>query len=314
MKIMPKISIIVPVYNTEQYLPQCIDSILAQTFTDFELILVNDGSTDNSGKICDEYAEKDSRIVVVHKENEGANAARRDGVKVANGEWITFVDSDDTLTIDSLKILYTNITNNTDIIIGQYKINKKKVKTLTAIEYRKLLICGKMAHIWGKLYRRQILHDEIFHIPNKISIGEDMLMNIKLAFSIKQNVKIIPDVVYNYNYRENSAINTRSNSVTYETLFWTQLNNSIPSNEIKEYKKELFYHVYTQWRKFCEYSISFPSDWSTSILSKYLNENLATNRNQITLLNYLLIKIKNPILRFHIIMLKKLCNRLSLVV
>lgn len=313
MKIMPKISIIVPVYNTEQYLPQCIDSILAQTFTDFELILVNDGSTDNSSKICDEYAEKDSRIVVVHKENEGANAARRDGVKVANGEWITFVDSDDTLTIDSLKILCTNITNNTDIIIGQYKINKKRVKTLTAIEYRKLLIRGKMAHIWGKLYRRQILHDEIFHIPNKISIGEDMLMNIKIAFSIRLNVKIIPNVIYNYTYRVNSAINTRLNSIEYETLFWNLLNNSIPSIEIKEYKKELFFHVYGQWRKFCEYSILIPSDWNISILSKYLIENLPKNKNQVSSLNYLLIKIKNPILRFNIITLKKILNRLPTI-
>lgn len=311
---MPKVSVIVPVYNTEKYLPQCIDSILAQTFTDFELILVNDGSTDNSGKICDKYAEKDQSIVVIHQENSGANRARETGVNISRGEWITFVDSDDTILLNAIELLINNISDNIDIVIGQIFKTKRRTKILSISDYRKKLLIGKFAHPVAKLYRRQIFHDEIFNIHNYITIGEDMLMNIKLAFSIKQNVKIIPDVVYNYNYRENSAINTRSNSVTYETLFWTQLNNSIPSNEIKEYKKELFYHVYTQWRKFCEYSISIPSDWSTSILSKYLNENLATNRNQITLLNYLLIKIKNPILRFHIISLKKLCNRLSLVV
>lgn len=92
---MPTISIIVPVYNVEAYLCRCIDSILAQTFTDFELILVDDGSPDNCSSICDEYAKKDSRIVVVHKENGGLSDARNTGLDIAKGEYIGFVDSDD---------------------------------------------------------------------------------------------------------------------------------------------------------------------------------------------------------------------------
>ena len=92
---MPKLSVIVPVYNTEKYLRECVDSILAQTFTDFELILVDDGSTDGSGAICDEYAGKDSRIRVIHQENGGATLARRSGVRIAQGEYVAFVDSDD---------------------------------------------------------------------------------------------------------------------------------------------------------------------------------------------------------------------------
>ena len=92
---MPKLSVIVPVYNTEKYLRECIDRILAQTFTDFELILVNDGSTDGSGAICDGYAEKDSRIQVIHQTNGGITVARKSGVRAACGEYVTFVDSDD---------------------------------------------------------------------------------------------------------------------------------------------------------------------------------------------------------------------------
>ena len=92
---MSKISVIVPVYNTEKYLRRCVDSILAQTFTDFELLLIDDGSTDGSGAICDEYALKDSRVRVFHKENGGASSARNLGLDNAQGEWITFVDSDD---------------------------------------------------------------------------------------------------------------------------------------------------------------------------------------------------------------------------
>lgn len=86
---MPKISVIVPVYNTEKYLHRCVDSILAQTFTDFELLLIDDGSTDSSGAICDEYAQKDSRVRVFHKENGGASSARNLGLDNATGEWIT---------------------------------------------------------------------------------------------------------------------------------------------------------------------------------------------------------------------------------
>ena len=97
---MPKLSVIVPVYNTEKYLRECIDSILAQTFTDFELILVDDGSTDGSGIICDEYADKDPRVQVIHQQNGGATVARRSGVRIARGEYVTFVDSDDWIDSD----------------------------------------------------------------------------------------------------------------------------------------------------------------------------------------------------------------------
>ena len=97
----PQISVIVPVYNGECYLHECIDSILNQSFTDFELILLDDGSSDKSGKICDEYAEKDQRIRVIHKDNEGINATRRRGVNEAKGIWVNFCDNDDSLPVDA---------------------------------------------------------------------------------------------------------------------------------------------------------------------------------------------------------------------
>ena len=101
----PIISIIIPVYNVQNFLPRCVDSILAQSFKNFELILVDDGSTDTSGFICDEYAHKDSRIRVFHNENCGAAAARKFGVSQAMGQWIEFVDSDDSITPDSIEKL-----------------------------------------------------------------------------------------------------------------------------------------------------------------------------------------------------------------
>lgn len=106
----PKISIIVPVYKVEKYLPRCVDSILSQTFKDFECILVDDGSPDNCGKICDEYAKKDSRIIVIHKENGGLSDARNAGIDVASGDYIGFVDSDDWIHPQMYEILYNYIT------------------------------------------------------------------------------------------------------------------------------------------------------------------------------------------------------------
>lgn len=103
---MPAISIIVPIYNAEQYLKECIDSIIAQTFMDFELILVNDGSTDNCGRICDEYASKDKRIKVIHKENGGVSDARNKGLEISEGDYIGFVDSDDWIENNMYEILY----------------------------------------------------------------------------------------------------------------------------------------------------------------------------------------------------------------
>lgn len=123
---MPKISVIVPVYNVEKYLPQCLDSILAQTFTDFELILVNDGSKDRSGNICDEYAQKDSRIVVIHKENGGASSARNSGLDIAKGEWISFIDSDDYVTPNYLSDLISEAQANCASLVIQGHIYQKK--------------------------------------------------------------------------------------------------------------------------------------------------------------------------------------------
>lgn len=101
----PKISVIVPVYNVEKFLRRCIDSILAQTFTDFELLLIDDGSKDKSGEICDEYAAKDARIRVFHKQNGGVSSARNLGIDKAQGEWVYFVDSDDWIEIETLSIV-----------------------------------------------------------------------------------------------------------------------------------------------------------------------------------------------------------------
>lgn len=126
----PEISIIVPVYKVEKYLKKCVDSILNQTFKDFELILVDDGSPDNCGKICDEYAHKDSRVKVIHKENGGLSSARNAGLDIAQGEYIGFVDSDDWIEPDMYEILYKLIKKyKTNISICGIRTVKKNINT-----------------------------------------------------------------------------------------------------------------------------------------------------------------------------------------
>jgi len=126
----PKISIIVPVYKVEQYIHKCIDSILNQTLNDFELILVNDGSPDQCGQICDEYAKCDSRIKVIHKENGGQASARNMGLDIATGEYIGFVDSDDWIEPDMYEILYNECIINECEIISCSSIIHCKTKTV----------------------------------------------------------------------------------------------------------------------------------------------------------------------------------------
>lgn len=120
----PVISVIVPIYNVEKYLPRCIESILNQSFKEFELILVDDGSSDNSGKICDIYAEKDERVKVIHKENGGVSSARNVGIKAVNGEYIGFVDPDDYIDREMYKNLYELCENN-NCDIGICKLGRE---------------------------------------------------------------------------------------------------------------------------------------------------------------------------------------------
>ena len=142
---MTKISVIVPVYNTEKYLDRCIQSILAQTYTDFELLLINDGSTDSSGAICDKYAKQDVRVRVFHKENGGASSARNMGLDNAKGEWVTFCDSDDTLKQNALECL-SSYTDKSSIVIA----NTSYKEQISGDEYvRRLLECKIRCELWG---------------------------------------------------------------------------------------------------------------------------------------------------------------------
>lgn len=183
----PKISVIVPVYNVEQYLPRCIDSILAQTFTNFELLLIDDGSTDNSGKVCDEYARKDSRIRVFHKKNGGVSSARNAGLDNAHGEWVAFVDSDDTLDADFLHYSFLDIPNFVDIVFLSWakKENGNIVyeMVLPDVTYDSDSLhkafsdtdIVSMGVPWGRIYKMDVILKHNLRFDIDLPISEDRL-------------------------------------------------------------------------------------------------------------------------------------------
>ena len=216
----PQISVIVPVYKAEKYISRCIDSVLTQTFNDFELILVNDGSPDQSGIICDKLAEKDSRIKVIHKENGGSNSARRDGFLYSTGKYLVFVDSDDTLAKEALNILYNNIIQGYDIVKGCIvKINNQNEIISTeqyifpegTIDSKEDIIIKIFnediaPYLCGAIYKRDLFSAEIFNksIEANISFAEDWLTNLLIADNIKK-ILCVKDIVYNY-YVNNASI------------------------------------------------------------------------------------------------------------
>lgn len=182
----PKISVVVPVYNGEKYLGECINSILGQSFRDFELILLDDGSPDGSGTICDSYAEKDSRIRVIHKANEGINRTRQRGAKEARAEWVTFSDDDDTMEPDALEKLYA-LREGTDIVVGFTVLPSTRLAADATIEEcRRAQISGVILQHHGlSSIGVSLLTDDVFDFPRDIDGEEDMIMNIRLIFKTK---------------------------------------------------------------------------------------------------------------------------------
>lgn len=178
----PKISIIVPVFNVEKHLTKCIDSILSQTFRNFELILIDDGSHDQSGTICDKYAETDYRIRVVHQKNQGVSSARNNGVEISRGDYICFVDSDDYLDLNYLEQL---IKNEADIVLCGLvsETNKGNVVSIQRhneyfalrkdINWELIFRCDSIFAPYCKLFRRSILEEFSILFPLEVSWGED---------------------------------------------------------------------------------------------------------------------------------------------
>lgn len=225
--VSPHVSIIVPVYNASATLCRCIDSILSQTYTDFELLLINDGSKDCSGVICDEYAVKDSRVQVFHKENGGVSSARNVGLDNAKGKWIAFVDSDDWISDCYLENLYKHTSTDLDLIVsfptyiyndGSSKTPKYKEKRVCEHNFEEIFVEHSMhqnTSPWCKLFRKQLIEENKIRFCEEMHIGEDLLFlyNFMLA-SIR--IYISSGTYYMYSYDIATSLTKRVNSFKSE--------------------------------------------------------------------------------------------------
>jgi glycosyltransferase involved in cell wall biosynthesis len=220
------VSVIIPIYNAEKFLDKCISSVTNQSYNNLEILLINDGSSDRCGEICDEWAKKDSKIKYTKQENAGVTKARAKGVSLAMGQWIYFVDSDDVLPDHSIEILINKLKDN-DIVIGQVEFDgtykwpfKKFNNVLSTNKYISKILTEKIhGGPVARLINVNLFNDFIFDIPRRITCGEDFLMNLRVARNAKK-IRIIDDIVYKYIFRDTSAVSeNRFNSIQYSIMF-----------------------------------------------------------------------------------------------
>ena len=225
-----KISVIVPVYNVEQYLERCVASIINQTYKNLEIILVNDGSTDNSGQLCDELAKKDDRIRVIHKKNGGVSETRNLGSRESNGKYITFIDSDDVVSVNMIEELYTNLLGNgADISIGNvihnYNINNvvfddsnNDILSWNNEEALKEFLKAKITSFYpvAKLFKKNIILDLEFNVDFKLA--EDAMFITEIL--LEKDVKVVYSFkdVYAYCHRGESATTSINSNTVFDTI------------------------------------------------------------------------------------------------
>lgn len=266
-EVNPLISIIVPVYNVEKYLKRCVDSILSQTYKNFECILVDDGSTDSSGKLCDEYANRDSRIKVIHKKNGGQADARNVGMDTAIGEYIGFVDSDDRIHPQMYEILInTAIKENTDMTVCKYSeveentcesiyinydINKIEYETYYGKEmldeYFTKNFCYRCSTVvWTKLYKKKVLQKLRFPVGVYYEDSAIVLDTIERS----EKIALIDAELYFYLQRENSTMHSQYSPKWFQGVY----NNNNNNRFFKErgYDIQLRYAMDDYLTRFCK--------------------------------------------------------------
>ena len=225
-KTEPLVSVIVPVYNVEKYLARCVESILAQTYKHFELVLVDDGSKDSSGALCEEFQKRDVRIQVIHKENGGLSSARNAGLRVAKGEYVVFCDSDDTVEEEWIEALAAGITEHPDclIVCGYHYLNGdgEIKKTICAPEgyYKKeryFEIFSQTGSVCIKIFSKAFLQEKDIWFDESITYSEDVPFSINCLDNLN-GFYVIGKPLYNYYHYRSDVRETISTTITYDQM------------------------------------------------------------------------------------------------
>lgn len=245
------VSIIIPVFNSEAYIKRCIESIINQTYKNIELLLIDDGSTDTSGEICDSYSKKNKNIRVIHQDNRGVNYARYLGVQKACGDWGFFVDADDEVPSNAIESLL-NASYKYDIVSGTILIHNQSGKTFPSPpqiketgEYngeefvKSILLGNRHCSLWRQLIKMSVLKKHFLLLPREIKIAEDFLLNINIGLHIN-HIKGIPNLVYHYYINPTGAFRTKNTDPDYEDMLDKNLEQILLGKT--EFEEALFRH------------------------------------------------------------------------
>lgn len=302
---MAKISIIVPVYNVENYLRDCLDSLVAQTFYDIEIICINDSSTDNSAKILEEYASRDNRIRIINQPNQGPSVARNKGILEATGEYIFFVDSDDRIESNTCELLYNRTTETgADLILFSYYLDfdtrlekntrlEKQIRkwngNITFEECPKILSFIPMG-VLGKFYKRDFIIDNKILFAENVKYGEDAIFYMDVLLK-KAKCNYLNEYLYFYRKNIHSSLSA-DDKIMFKPLFEDRINviKKIKSSNLKNKEKMLFYFLENLTRSLIfmwdgEYDFKFKKEnfyFLELILKQYKN----TSKNRLKVAKY----------------------------
>lgn len=273
------VSLVIPIYNAEKYIQQCIRSILNQSYSDLEIILVDDGSYDSSAFLCRELAKEDIRIKYYYQQNKGVTSARKKGVELASGEYVTFVDADDTIEKDFLKSLVDKITEGFDMVIcgTSFEGEMNGDTFVSAILESKLPVT-----IWGRLMKKEILSDEVFNISRDLPIGEDVIMNILIGLRIHHSIYLLNRNYYNYEIHDTSVMNGRVPTLTYEETYIAKIREVLGSR-LQDFSKSYLrmkLHVLENLIV-CRVKIPYRKDWIRLTLQNAKNLDLSCRERMV---------------------------------
>lgn len=262
-----KISVVIPVYNAENYIEECIRSVTAQTYTDWELILVDDGSTDQSGAICDKAAEEDGRIMVVHQKNAGVTRARANGVFLSTGEYIYFLDADDTIENDTLEHMVSLFADDIDLVMS----DSEKEMFIDKVEYAEGLLNHCFWFACMKLYRCSLFDEYVFATPRYFRTGEDFLMQLRTLKNMRG--RVLCDTARKYHYREvaTSVSRTFVPTMEYEISMMQQVNAIVASLPFSERLARANLKFQLSWLGGMigfQYSIPFKDKWVVDLVEE----------------------------------------------
>ena len=277
-----KISVIIPIYNSEKYLSECLESIINQTFKDIEIICINDGSKDKSEKIIKQYAEKDKRIILLNKKNEGAGPARDKGVEISKGEYLSFIDSDDFFHFRTLEIAYNNIKKfNSDVLRFQYFQfkNKNKLKINEKIESYNIknfsMSMGWCCVVWNRIWKASIIKKNNISF-GKLKSGQDNVFSAKIFPFLKNIILLDVKLAYHRNVHKSLSSNYKKKSMyLYQSI--PEIINTWKINNIitKTNSEKIYYSLFN--------FVSYFNKKYKKIFKKYLiNEKIIFNNDFIS--------------------------------